>query len=245
MKQHQLVAVLTGRKPQVLRTITDIYQKLGNEAAFNGLYREYAPINEEGEVLPSETKNTTNDVAAMITEFSEAMAPLMDLVASQDATNQKATGSVCTDDGILTMTDVPATTLIYLEKQLTDVRTFIGKLPTLTPTRTWTWDEDNERYRSSPEKTVRTKKVLRNHVKAEATEHHPAQVEVYTEDVQEGHWTKTEYSTAIPASRKKEMTDRVNSLIEAVKVAREAANEIETQSLEIGQIILEYVFKGE
>ena len=47
--------------------------------------------------------------------------------------------------------------------------------------------------------TLRTKKVPRNHVKAEATEKHPAQVEVYYEDVAVGYWTTVKFSGALPA----------------------------------------------
>lgn len=246
MKQHQLIAIVSGRKPLVQKTITDLYQKLGAEASFNGLHRVYQPVNEEGEQLPPESKRTINSVQEMIDGFKDSLAPMIDLVASQDETNRDALAQLRAEQGVgvLVIENLPVTTLLYLEKQLTDVRTFISKLPVLPPTRSWTWDASNERYVAEPEMTTRTKKTLRNHVKAPATEHHPAQVDVYTEDVVEGHWTKVDFSTAIPASRKKEMTERVNALIESVKSAREKANEIEVSQRQIGQDLLDYVFGG-
>lgn len=70
-------------------------------------------------------------------------------------------------------------------------------------------------------RTVRTKKVPRNHVKAEATDKHPAQVDVYYEDVPVGYWTTVKFSGALPARRVNELLDRVEKLQQAVKFARE------------------------
>ena len=72
MKLHQLIAVVTGRKPLVEKEITNIYQRLGNTAAFNGLNRVYSPYDEEGERLPPENKATTNDAKQMVDEFKTA-----------------------------------------------------------------------------------------------------------------------------------------------------------------------------
>src|SRR5918911_505434 len=45
----------------------------------------------------------------------------------------------------------------------------------------WSFDEATDAYATAPTQTTRSKKVPRNHVKAEATEKHPAQVEMYFE----------------------------------------------------------------
>ena len=51
-------------------------------------------------------------------------------------------------------------------------------------------------WKTDPVRTIRTKKVPRNHVKAEATENHPAQAEVYYEDLPVAYWTTEPFPTS-------------------------------------------------
>jgi hypothetical protein len=104
------------------------------------------------------------------------------------------------------------------------------------------YSADVDYYASDSYQTTKTKKVMKNHVKAEATKEHPAQVETYTEDVVVGYWTTVKFSAAIPAKEKNEMLNRVRELQEAVKCAREEANGMETESKKIGAAVLQYVF---
>ena len=90
--------------------------------------------------------------------------------------------------------------------------------------------------------TTRTKKIPRNHVKSEATEKHPAQVEVYYEDIAVGYWTTVKFSGALPARRVNELLERVLALQTAVKFAREEANNTEVTDQHIGGAIFGYLF---
>jgi len=92
--------------------------------------------------------------------------------------------------------------------------------------------------------TTKTKKIPRNHVKAEATDKHPAQVEVYYEDVVVGYWRTVKFSGALPASRVKELLDRVDKLQQAVKFAREEANNSEVTDQHIGDRFFAYLLDG-
>jgi hypothetical protein len=91
--------------------------------------------------------------------------------------------------------------------------------------------------------TLRTRKVPRNHVKAEATEKHPAQVEVYYEDITVGFWRTVKFSGALPARRVAELLERVEKLQRAVKFAREEANAYEVKSQKVGEALFSYLFK--
>ena len=144
------------------------------------------------------------------------MTELFDIVATQDQANCIARANV-TVDNVAVLKDVPVTTLLFLEKQLVDMHTFVEKLPTLDPGESWSYNPDVDHYASEPYQTSKTKKVMKNHVKAEATKEHPAQVETYTEDVIVGYWTTVKFSGAIPAKEKNEILDRVRKLQEAVK----------------------------
>lgn len=69
--------------------------------------------------------------------------------------------------------------LLFLEKQFADVHTLLRKLPVLDASESWTQDPSTDAWKTAPVRTVRAKKVPRNHVKAEATDKDPAQVDVY------------------------------------------------------------------
>ncbi len=138
---------------------------------------------------------------------------------------------------------VPVSYLLFLEKQLTDLNTFIRKLPMLDTSESWTFDPSSNAYATEPVQTLRTKKIPRNHVKAEATDKHPAQVEVYYEDVTVGYWRTIKFSGALPAQRITEMTNRVQKLQQAVKFAREEANEYEVSDQKVGERIFAYLLE--
>src|SRR6266511_3226344 len=112
----------------------------------------------------------------------------------------------------------------------------------LDAAETWSFDEATDAYATPPTQTTRSKKVPRNHVKAEATEKHPAQVEMYFEDVLVGYWTTVKFSGALPQARVSELKARVVKLAEAVKVAREAANSTQVTDQKIGDKIFGYLF---
>ncbi|MGH2508231.1 MAG: hypothetical protein ACRDHZ_12630, partial [Ktedonobacteraceae bacterium] len=126
--------------------------------------------------------------------------------------------------------------------QLVDLHTFIKKLPILDASETWAFDQSADCWATEPMMTTKTKKVPRNHVKAEATEHHPAQVEVYYEDVTVGNWRTIKFSGSLPAKRVNELLARVEKLQEATKFAREEANSMETGDVKTGEAILGYLF---
>ena len=140
-------------------------------------------------------------------------------------------------------TGAPVTYLLFLEKQLVDVITLAEKLPLLDPAENWTWDATAGSWASNPTETTRTRKVMRNHVLVEATEHHPAQVQTYTEDQVVGYWTTTRFSGAMPADDVRSAITRARTLLDAVRRARETANMTEVLDVRgVGERLLTYVF---
>jgi hypothetical protein len=171
----------------------------------------------------------------------EILTRLFDVTATKDWANGQARADVVVDGNVL-LSDVPVTYLLFLEKQLVDLHTFVRKLPVLDASETWTFDASADCWATEAIQTVRTKKIPRNHVKAEATEHHPAQVEVYYEDVPVGYWRTVKFSGAMPARRVNEILERVEKLQQAVKFAREEANNVEVDDQRIGEQVFYYLF---
>jgi hypothetical protein len=118
----------------------------------------------------------------------------------------------------------------------------VKKLPVLDAAESWSFDASADCWATEPIQTVKTKKVPRNHVKAEATDKHPAQVDVYYEDVIVGHWKTVKFSGALPAKRVNELLERVERLQQAVKFAREEANQLEVESVRVGKKVFDYLF---
>lgn len=239
---NQVIAVVAPKKAKVTQTVTEAYHKIQKTPLFDGISRTYQPKDEDGEKLPAESKAIQVKATDLIQEVSAALTELFDVVATQDYANCKAAADVVVD-GAVVLKQVPVTHLLFLEKQLTDVCTFIGKLPTLDPAETWQYNEAADHYATPPAESTRTKKVPKAFVKYEATKEHPAQVETFHEDVLVGYWRTVKFSGALPARRKNELLDRARKLQEAVVKAREQANTLEVQAVQIGATVFAYILK--
>lgn len=237
----QIIAVTKGVKSQTLRDFTDAHRNVQKAPPLSGISRTYRPKDEEGEQLPPESTRVQLSATDVLADIAKTLTRLFDVVLTQDAANTKARADIVVDGNVL-VADVPVTYLLFLEKQLTDLYTFVDKLPVLDPAERWTFSDELGAYASDPVETIRSKKILRNHVKAEATEKHPAQVEVYTEDVPVGYWTTVKQSGALPAVRVKELRERVTKLQQAVKFAREQANGMEVTDAKAGEAVFGYLF---
>jgi hypothetical protein len=243
-KLNQIIAIAAGKKSQAQKALTEAYQNLQKTAQLEGISRSYKPRDDEGEQLPPEKKLVQMTVKDAIGSVIGALVELFDVVATQDHANCSAKADVTVDTNSV-LKDVPVTTLLFLEKQLVDIHTFVEKMPTLDPGEAWAYNSEVDHYASEPHQTTKTKKVLKNHVKAEATKEHPAQVETYTEDVVVGYWTTVKFSGAIPARERNEILQRVRKLQEAVKCAREEANAKDVHLRKIGNAVLQFVFGKE
>ncbi|MCW2505124.1 MAG: hypothetical protein JWO79_3408 [Actinomycetia bacterium] len=240
-KLNQIIAVEKGVKSKSFQDLTEAHHSVQKPALMSGLSRSYQPKDEEGEQLPPESTKVQIRVEEVLTQIGSTLTRLFDVTATKDATNAVAQADVVVDGSPL-LTAVPVTYLLFLEKQLTDLHTFVRKLPVLDAADTWVFNEPANSYSTEPVRTIRTKKVPRNHVKAEATEKHPAQVEVYYEDIAIGYWTTVKFSGALPASRVSELLGRVEKLQQAVKFAREEANSTEVTDKKVGDTVFGYLF---
>jgi len=238
---NQIIAVEKGIKSRVFQTVTETHHKLQKAALLAGISRTYRPKDEEGEQLPPESTRVQISITDAIADVRKSLVELFDVTATKEWANCAAKANVEVDGQTL-LTDVPVTYLLFLEKQLTDLHTFVKKLPTLDPADTWEFDENVGFYATEPVESVRTKKVPRVLVKAAATEKHPAQTEVYYEDVPVGYWRTVKFSGALPAARVQELLRRIETFQQAVKIAREEANNAEVTQEKIGDRVFAYLF---
>ncbi|MEU2035723.1 DUF7873 family protein [Nocardia amamiensis] len=240
-KLNQLIAVEKGVKSQANADLATAYQRVGKTELLAGIARTYRPLDDEGEALPPESKRVQVRVSEVIADVTATLTRLLNVTATKDVANCSAKADLVVDGNTIA-TDLPVTYLLFLEKQLGELKSFIAKLPTLDPAEAWSFDDVADCFATEPSQTVRTKKVPRNHVLASATDKHPAQVQVYHEDVVVGRWTTTKFSGALPAKEVGEMRARLGKLTDAVKYAREAANSTAVTDVEPGEAILGYLF---
>lgn len=241
----QINALLAGFKPRAVREFTNLHRLAQPGPHLGGVVRTYQPSDDEGERLPDERNHPQVVVEHLFTDVAQVLSRLFELQYTQDVGNTEARADIVVD-GTPILKQVPVTFMLFLEKQLTDLRTFIANLPVLDPAKRWQLDSATAEgfYRAEPVKTVRTKKVPRTFVKWEPPTPEytqPAQVEVFHEDIALGEWTTVALSGAVPAQKVKQLSRRVDALIEAVKVARETANSATVTTRPAGAIFA-YLF---
>jgi hypothetical protein len=240
-KLNQIIAISPSKKSEGKRLLTEAYKRLQKGELFNGIVRTYKPLDDEGETFPDERKQMQYSVAQAIEEAREALTDLMNVVATQDVANTAAKSDVEVD-GVTILSNVPVTHLLFLEKQVVDILTFVRHIPTLDPAEEWRYDDNSDCYASVPASSNKSKKIPKVIVKYEATPEHPAQVEMIQEDVKVGEWKTIKFSGAIPAADKNDLVNRIAKLQDALKFARERANSSDVTSVRFGEQVLDYIF---
>jgi hypothetical protein len=240
-KLNQIVAVVAGKKTRVEKEFGDLYKTLQKHDLFSGISRQYQPVDEGGEELPSERKAAQKSAKQILDQARTTLIDMMDAVATQEYGNQKATADVKVD-GVVVLPQVPVTVLLYLQKQLDDLHTFVGSIPTLDPAEVWTYNAADGTFVTEEIRTVRTKKVQKPIVLYDATDKHPAQTQLITEDITAGHWRTRKTATTMAAMERQNILDRIVKLQDAVKIAREEANSIAVDNIDVGGPLFTYIF---
>lgn len=240
-KLSQIIAVEKGVKSDAARRVTDLHREVQKAPLLTGIAKTYEPRDELGERLPGEFKNVQVTAEGTLSEAAGILTRLFDITLTKDTANCAAKADVVVEGRVL-LSKVPVTYLLFLEKQLTDVHTMVAALPRLDPAQEWNPDDALGVWRTPGLKRMSTRKAFRNHVIAEATKEHPAQVHVYNEDIPVGDTTTITFSGAMHGSRIRQILDRVEELQRAVKFAREEANSHEVTDAKAGDPVFQYLF---
>jgi hypothetical protein len=242
---HVFIALREGIKSRKHEQLTELHRTAVKPDLYEGQTRTYRPRDEDGEQLPAENKNIQLNADTVLNELVRVVSREWDIRATVESGDQLASADLVvptTDGGTQTLlTNVPATFLLYLARELDDVYTFLRKLPTLDPGVRWNYDPAVAAQVSDPVETHRTKKMLRNHVLAAATKEHKEQVQTFNDDVVVGYWTVIRRSGALDLRRKAELLQRLDTLRLAVKEARERANTTEVPDREFARSIFDYL----
>lgn len=240
-KLNQVLAVEKGVKVRTYAATTEMHKAAQVAALFQGFNKTYEPVNEAQLPQAPQSQRVQKNAEEMLAEAKKALIDLFDVTATKDWGNQIAKADLVVD-GKKLLEGVPATHLLFLDKQLSDLRDLVGKMTELDPAIDWSKDPNSGLFRSPSVQTQTTQKVQEGLVLAPATDKHPAQTQLITVDRVVGHWSTVKQSGAIPAPRKKELLSRIQKLLDAVKVALEDANMTRVEDQKTGNAVLDYVF---
>jgi hypothetical protein len=240
-KLNQIIAIEKGIKSSAYGALTELNKAAQKPDLFNGFSKNYRKKDEDGEELPPEGKRVQYTSGEVLRAAERALTDLVDVTARKDWTNCVAKADVVVDGKTL-IAAAPVSFLLFMEKQLTDLRTLVGNLPVLDVAEDWKSDPNSGLYRTEPTETHRTKKMQKPIVLYAATPEHPAQTQLITEDVIAGWWVLTRQSGAMPKPEKQKLQDRIDKLTQAIKQARESANMFdETDAPAIGASVFGYL----
>ncbi len=240
-KLNQVIAIEKGAKNRLYAAITELHKNAQKPDLYYGFNKSYEPKEEGGEQFPPEQKKVLMRSDDVLAETKKLFTEFLDITATKDFANVTAKADVIIGGNTL-IKDVPVPYLLFLEKQLTDLRTFVDKMPVLDESDDWRKDDATGLFKTEPTKTHRTSKVQEAIVLYDATEKHPAQTQLITKDVIVGYWNQTKQSGAITRGDKRKLLERIESVLSAVKSAREEANSVEAPEKKVGEDILGYIF---
>ena len=241
MRLNQVLAIESDLKKRVYSELTELDKACRKPELLNGFVSTYEPLAEDGERFPPEQKRVQYNAREVLQTIHKSLSELFDIEATKDFANCEAKADVVVD-GTTIMAQVPTTFLLFLEKQLKDLGTMVERIVELDTAEDWRNDEnDRGVHVSAASKRHRTKKVQKGIVLYPATEEHPAQTQLITDDQIIGYVTTVKRSGAIPRELKRTLLRRIEKLSNAVKSAREEANTREVMRKDAGAL-LSYVF---
>lgn len=242
-KLNQILAIERNVKNKREDEFTRVHQELSKTELLFGLARTYQASTDGDETFPAENKVVQVKAADALKRLKVGLAELFDVTAQKDNTNCIARANVVVDGAVL-LKDVPATHLLYIEKKLIDLITFIKSLPTLPQDEQWTVNATNGLWQTQPAETIKTKKIETVEVvPGTLTKEHPAQIVKHVKDVSVGKWTTTKYSGALTVDAVSSLLERAEKLQKAVKFAREEANQTPVVAgVESGSAVMGYIF---
>lgn len=241
MKLHQALALMKGATSDAHSVITRAHHDLMKSQLLVGRRKVYRAADEDDTLtFPTEYQKVQIKAKDVIAETLTSQVRLFDVTAARDFSNMHAVADL-TVDGQTLVEDAPVPYLLWLEKKLGELETFVKKVPVLNPEFNWSPD-DAEGWVSHPVETTKSKKVKKAMVLHPGSDKHPPQVQPYDEDIVQGYWTSVQYSGALPQADVNTLLKRVHKLKDAVKVAIAEANSAQADDPKPGKKIFDFVF---
>lgn len=242
---HELLAAETDLRGQAGKILLETKQNFAKSELFSGLIQTCIPFSDADASIATEGSRAevVTTVPKRLQYTADKLVEYYDAVYQKEATNQLAKSDIVVDGQVLAR-DVPATVLLGLETKLTEFRSAIDGMPTLDAKRAWKPDSQGRAgiwENEHDEEKLRTKKVTKDIVVIPPTEKHPGQARQAVEDVAIGKWVTKSFSGAVTSARAAKILSRLDTLIRAVKAARQRANTQPIVKGNIGKSLFDYI----
>ncbi len=248
-KLHELLAVESNLRGQSEVTRKDLLQTFEKKRHhFSETLTTFKSDTEGVEPKVEAQLGLQSTIHRELAWISEKIIASIDAAHQIDVANTIAKADIIMEDGRVVLKDVPATSLLQLEKRIKEIQELVTGIPTLDPSKGFEPDTTRGEniFKARDIEKPRTEKKFSYVVMVQPTDKHPAQVKELVLDSRIGIILQQEWSSLITVAEKGDMLDRVEALLRAVKKARSRANEqeIDVRSNKIGAAIIDFVLKG-
>ena len=243
-KLHQVLSVeddLRTKANMILQEAKKTFSSKGDH--FDSLIKVYTPNVDGGTQIAPEVKELVTTVKDKLDFTLQSVIASIDAKATISETNSSNTAKAELVVGEKPFGTFSATSLLDIEKGLVNIRSLLGEIPTLDPTKKWADNSSNIPHTNITEPYVsyRTEKTKKALVGVPATDKFPAQVTVYDDEQQVGKYETTYTSGKITPTQKSELLANADALILAVKDARSRANNVEAIDVKIAQKFVDFI----
>lgn len=246
-KLHELLAVesdleTTAKKIMNEATVTFL-KKQEHFLGYRKSLRMFEEHRKQEEEAATESKALVTTVGDKLEYVLNNTIKYYDAILQKEATNQTAVADLVVDGHVL-LENAPATWLLGMESRLKGLRTVYEAIPTWAPGVDWVPAPEQGKgiYKAAePSKADKTEKAPAHKVLVPASEHHPAQVEKWVENVRVGVFTTQKWISSWSPSQKSEALERLDKLIRAIKRARQRANSTPVVKVRAGSKIRDYL----
>lgn len=246
-KLHEILAVESdaqGQFKKILEETSKVFKD--GSHLFTGHTRTLKMFDEKDANLNTTERTEISTTVKKRLEYTNSfISRYLDVVYQKELANREAKADIIVN-GVTVATDVPATFLLGLESKLKEVRVVYANIPTLPSNVKWEKDEGQGEdifVTAYPETADKTKQMYKSQVLYEATEHHPAQIEKWQEQTPVGRYETIRWSGAVTSAEKARILGNLDSLLSAVKQARQRANSQEVPKGNISKDIIDFILK--
>lgn len=250
-KLHELLAVEKTRSNAATKLLDETAHKFAKEHFFSGHLKTLtmlvdSPENQAIEAAARDEKTLPTTVPETLEYALKFWADAEDVIFAKNKTNQLANADLFFRGNTL-VSNVPVDELLGLEVRLEKLRQVITAMPSLDASKEWAKSSsgrNGEYVSTTDEVTSKTEKVTTPVVMYEATEKHPAQIQIVNTDRVVGTFTKIIFSGAATSKQKADAIAVVDDLLVEVKQARQRANSVEASNEKIGTTITNLILSA-
>jgi len=244
---HELLAVegdLKGQRDKIKDETINTFTKKANHF-LGGLrtLKMFGVERENEEAGGMERQEIVTTVPEKLKHMTKSFSRFWDAKLQKEATNQEAKADIIID-GKKFIESIPVTFLLSMEEELRQLRKVYDTIPTLQPGVEWVNDQQKGEYywkTANPITKNKTEKTIEYKIIVPATKEHPAQVKELSQDKPVGVYSTESYSGMLSPAQKSIMIGKLDTLLRAVKKARQRANNQLVEKRTIGEQIFSYI----